>query len=513
MHLVTGPDIETESGLSRYLCPFQIEGVLCDSRYQYTEKANRIGWTWLDALRNVRRRLAQPGRDYLFTTQNWNGALEYGRYLDFWINIYNLGKFVISKTEETITTRTTNERGETLALQEKVGVYKFDGGSRIILFSSSPWGIQTFEGDVGWDEAAFHDQQEKMWAAIATRLQWGFDVSVWSAHNGIGSWFNQVLGKLAKAPGSGWLCRKVTIYDAIEDGLVERINQRAGTNMTREEFLADCRKRALTPAIFAERFECNPSDAGSSIVPWSVVERSRVLDSITRAHLGDHEIRELFGSPSMDTKFRDKLMKQWMHTTFEDLAAKEKMRIGFDIAASGQGDLASLWIDAKTSRGLEHRGLLTTQTEDWDFLTVALMWFMQLPDAKGAGDSTGLGRQITWTAEQRCGGRFIGVPFSRNSKSEMGSRLMAELTSGQCLLAREEHDVAMDIFALQKQVVNNTLVFTESANPLNAASHCDMAWSKALASHADSGAGNTFSSAPLNPTKGRQSRLARFLGW
>ncbi len=513
MHIATSPDIESDKALSRYLCPFQVEGVLCNARYQYTEKANRIGWTWLDALRNVRRRLAQPGRDYLFTTQNWNGALEYGRYLDFWINIYNLGRFVISRSEETIVTHHKNERGETVAMQEKVGIYKFDGGSRIILFSSSPWGIQTFEGDVGWDEAAFHDSQEKMWAAISTRLQWGFDASVWSAHNGIGSWFNQVLGKLAKAPDSGWHCRKITIYDAIADGLVEKINERAGMSMTREAFLADCRKRALTPAIFSERFECNPADAGASIVPWSVIERSRTLPDITRRHLHDHEVKTLFGLPEQGTTRRARLMRDWLMQQFGALDAKEKIRVGFDVAASGQGDLASFWIDAKTARGLEHRALLTTQTEDWDFLTAALLWFMQLPDARGAGDSTGLGRQITWTAEQRSGGRFLGVPFTRTSKSVMGSLLMTQLTSGECHLASKHDDIAMDIFSLQKSVQSNTLVFEATQNPLNAASHCDMAWSKALAAHADAGAGAPFGFSPVPRDRGRASRLRRVLGW
>ncbi len=514
MHIVTTPSPETDTGLSRYLCPYQVEGVLCDARYQYTEKANRIGWTWLDALRNVRLRLAHPKRDYLFTTQNWNGALEYGRYLDFWINIYNLGKFVISRGEENMTFRYTNEKGEQVAIQEKVGIYHFDGGSRIILFSSSPWGLQTFEGDVGWDEAAFHDQQENMWAAISTRLQWGFNASVWSAHNGIGSWFNQVLGKLAKAPDSGWHTRKVTIYDAIEDGIVEKINERAGTNMTRDQFLIDCRKRALTPAIFAERFECNPADAGSSIVPWSVIERARVIPTITRQHLLDHQIKDIFGLPERSTTLRKEKMMRWMDSNFGHLIAKEKMRLGFDVAASGEGDLASFWLDAKTPRGLEQRGLLTTQTEDWDFLSAALKWFIdKLPDFKGAGDSTGLGRQITWDAEQRSGGRFIGVPFTASSKSIMGSRLMNQLTAGECLLPKGEPDVAMDIFSLQKSVRGGNVVFDATANPLNAASHCDMAWSKALSAHADSGESATFSSAPLSSKSSRKSRLSRFLGW
>jgi phage FluMu gp28-like protein len=350
---------------------------------------------------------------------------------------------------------------------------------------------------------------------LSTRIQFGFDYHVWSAHNGMGSWFNQVLGKIAKKPGSGWHCRKITIYDVVEEGLVEKINERAGTNMTREEFLLDCKRRALTPAIYAERFECSPSDSGSSIVPWGTIERARDVDGIMRWHLGDDKVRALFGLPTENEKVRVREMNQFMDNAFGPLKFfKERFRVGFDVAASGKGDLASIWVDGKTARGLEHRALLTTQTEDWDFLTTALMWFMKnLPDALGRGDSTGLGRQITLTAEQRTGGRFQGVPFTRGTKSAMGSRLMNQLSSGECWLAKGEDDVAMDLFALQKTVQGGLLVFEATQNPLNAASHCDMAWSKALAAEADAGeTTGVFSSAKV-PGGGRKGRLAKMLGW
>lgn len=484
MH-ITKPDIESEKQLSRYLLPMQVEAVLNEARYQYDEKCNRCGWSWTMALKDVRKRLMVPGRDCLFTTQNWNGAVEFGRYIDQWLAVYDLGRFVISTNEETITVYKDDGKGGKVAVQEKVGIYKFDGGSRIILFSSSPWAIQTFEGDVRWDEAAFHEHQEQMHAALSTRIQFGYDYHVWSAHNGMGSWFNQVLGKIARAPGSGWHCRKITIYDIIAEGLVEKINARAGTNMTRDEFLADCRRRALTPAIFAERFECNPADSGSSIVPWGVVE-SRRDQVITRNHLGDAAIKEAFGPADEDQERRVRLMGEWMAAHFgQALKKPAHYRLGFDVAASGQGDLASFWIDQKTGSRYEQRALLTTQTEDWHFLKSALYWFMDRPGMMGAGDATGLGKQITWEASQKYSGRFIGVPFTVSSKSKMGTRLMTQLQSGDRRLALSNDDVAMDIYSIQKKTQGTQIVFTTTTNPLNSASHGDMAWSAALSSEID----------------------------
>lgn len=485
MLIKTAPDIETEKGLSRYLLPLQVEGVLNDARYQYTEKCNRCGWSWIMALKDVRKRIMNPRRDCLFTTQNWNGAVEFGRYIDQWLAAYDLGRHLISSGEEWITVHKDDGKGGKIAVQEKVGIYKFDGGSRIILFSSSPWAIQTFEGDVRWDEAAFHEQQEQMHAALSTRIQFGYDYHVWSAHNGMGSWFNQVLGKIARAPGSGWYCRKVTIYDVIEQGLVEKINARAGTNMTREEFLADCRRRALTPAIFAERFECNPSDSGSSIVPWGVIEARRD-QAIIREHASDAWIKSRFGAADVAKERRMRLMRDWLTERFGALLSKPAhWRLGFDVAASGKGDLGSFWIDQKIGDTYEHRGLLTTQTEDWHFLKTALGYFMDVPGMKGAGDATGLGKQITWEASQDYSGRFIGVPFTVGNKSRMGTRIMTQLQNGDRRLATGNDDVAMDIFSVQKKSEGSQVTFTTTANPLNAASHGDMFWSAALSSEID----------------------------
>ena len=484
MLIQTRPSFETEKGLSRYLMPLQVEAVLDESRYQYDEKCNRCGWSWTMALKDVRKRIMVKNRDCLFTTQNWNGAVEFGRYIEQWLTLYDLGKHVLSRGEEWITVQKDDGKGGKIAVQEKVGFYNFDGGSRIVLFSSSPFAIQTFEGDVRWDEAAFHEHQEQMHAALSTRIQFGYDYHVWSAHNGMGSWFNQVLGKIARAPGSGWKCRKITIYDVIEQGIVEKINARAGTKMTREEFLEDCRRRALTPAIFAERFECNPADSGSSIVPWGVIERCRD-QTITREHLKDAEIKTLFGPPDGDEGSRVRMMNEWMEAKFGAWLKPAHYRLGFDVAASGEGDLASFWIDRKNGSRYEQCALLTTQTEDWHFLKTALFWFLRRPGMKGAGDSTGIGKQITWEATQKFSGSFIGVPFTLTSKSRMGTRLMTQLQSGERRLAQKHDDVAMDIYSMTKTTQGSQISFKATANPLNAASHGDMACSAFLTPEID----------------------------
>jgi len=45
--------------------------------FALAEKSVRVGWTFCDAFKNVRKRLRYPNRDYLFATRDYQSALEY----------------------------------------------------------------------------------------------------------------------------------------------------------------------------------------------------------------------------------------------------------------------------------------------------------------------------------------------------------------------------------------------------------------------------------------------------
>jgi phage FluMu gp28-like protein len=159
-------------------------------------------------------------------------------------------------------------------------------------------------------------------------------------------------------------------------------------------------------------------------------------------------------------------------------------RLGFDVAASGQGDLAVIYIDEVKGSDLWLSALLTARTEDWHFLKTALFFFLQnLRSVQGAGDETGLGRQICWEAAGRFGSRFLKVNFA-SRKHDLGFALMNQLATAQKRFPRSEQDIAQDYFALRKVHTGTRWTFVEDHNTLNPASHCDIAWAGALATHA-----------------------------
>ncbi len=107
----------------------------------------------------------------------------------------------------------------------------------------------------------------------------------------------------------------------------------------------------------------------------------------------------------------------------------------------------------------------------------------ELLNVRAAGEESGLGRQICGEAAQQFSWNFTSVNFS-SKKHDLGFTLMNQLSVAQKRIPRSQQDIAQDYFALRKSFNGNKWAFSEGRNALNPASHCDIAWAGALASHA-----------------------------
>lgn len=493
------PALSIDSGdkkLSRYFLPHQMVWIRDEARMRFAEKSVRIGWTYADAFKNVRKRLLNKNRDYLFATKDQASAVEYLQTCETFAKIFNFAKSIVSRGMDSVKIPAKDDKGNSFIEEVKFGFIKFDNGSRILAFSSNPYAMAVFGGDVGLDEFAKHQNAEKLWETAQGRITWGYDLGIWSAHDGTDTLFYQ-FAQEARAGKGGWSYYRVTMEDAVELGLVEKINQVMGTTFTREAFIQDCKNRARLPEIYEQAYNCNPTGSTSAIVPWAQIENCRQDYAIERLHLEANQVAELFGvfRPESQTA-REVKIAQFIRAAFPKLfSTTATYRLGFDVAASGQGDLASIYVDQKESGRLKLKGLLTCRTDDWNFLKTALWTFHRaLPALQAAGDETGLGRQICWETTAQFPGIFTGVNFA-SEKHDMGFALMNQLAVAEKVFPKGEPDIAQDYFGLRKIYQGKRWVFTEVRNLLNAASHCDIAWSGALSSKADSTGGGGFWSA------------------
>jgi len=346
--------------------------------------------------------------------------------------------------------------------------------------------MSVYGGDVGLDEFAKHPNAQLLWQTAQGRVSWGHDMAVWSSHQGEDTLFNQ-FAQQARAGKPPWnLYYRVTMTNAIDLGLIDVINRTRGTQLNPAQFVADCQARSGTEEIFQQTYMCNPVPGGAGIVDWSAIERCRSDYAIERVHLEADKVLQQFGetSPSQEAA-REHLIEQFLRKNFSKiLAARSQYRLGFDVAASGKGNLSSFYIDEVKGAQLWLQALLTFHTEDWHFLSTVLHFFLKnLRNVQGAGDARGLGQQICWEAARQYSGRFFSVNFT-SKKQDLGFALMNQLSAGEKCFPRGEPDIAADYLALRKTFVGSKWVFSEGRNSHNPASHCDIAWAGALATYA-----------------------------
>jgi phage FluMu gp28-like protein len=338
------------------------------------EKSVRIGWTFCDGFKNVRKRLHRK-RDYLFVTKDYPSALEYMNQAYNFAELFELTRAIVSHGEEYHRIPRLDPQGNPTGFTDeiKMGVLKFDNGSRILAFSAHPQAMAVYGGDVGLDEFAKHPNAQLLWQTAQARVTWAGDLAVWSSHEGEDTLFNE-FAQQARAGAEPWnLYYRVTMPDAIELGLLDLINRVQGASLTPEHFLADCRARSTSEEIFQQSYMCNPLGAATNhIVDWSALERCRFDYQIERAHLEHERVLQLFSHHNSSLeKQREQKIHEFLRRTFPNLLAgkpgssSRKFRLGFDVAASGVGDLGAIYIDEPNGDELWLRALLTTRTEDW----------------------------------------------------------------------------------------------------------------------------------------------------
>ncbi|HWV99200.1 MAG TPA: terminase family protein [Candidatus Acidoferrum sp.] len=491
--------LDSDATLARHFLPYQVHWIhaeepihaLGKQAFAFAEKSVRIGWTYADAFKNVRKRLLHKKRDYLFATKDWPSALEYMNQVYEFAELFNLTGTIVSRGEEPLQVPRFGPDGAKTSFTDeiKIGTIKFDTGSRIIAFSSNPYAMAVHGGDVGLDEFAKHPNAKALWQTAQGRVALGHDAAVWSSHDGEDTLFNEFAQQARAGKGPWNLYYHITLPDALDRGLLDLINRSRSAPISREQFIADCQARAGSEEIFQQSYMCNPLGAtAASIVEWSAIERCRADYQIERIHLEDLDVRQHFGQcePS-NHESRQRQIYAFIHKSFPNLfssSSSKKIRLGFDVAASGQGNLAAFYLDEDKSPELWLRALLTCRTDDWHFLGCVLFCFLEeLPSIRGAGDESGLGQQICWEAANQFGTRFLKVNFA-SKKQELGFALMNQLASGEKRIPRSEADIAADFFALRKFHTGTRWTFSEGRNSLNPASHCDIAWAAALASYA-----------------------------
>src|SRR5882724_6451109 len=172
-------------------------------------------------------------------------------------------------------------------------VLQFANGRRIYCLSSNPNALAGKCGHVKLDEFALHPDQRLLYRVAKPVTTWGGTLSIISTHRGTGTLFNELIGDiLEQGNPMGWRVHTVSLESAVEQGLVEKINEKTDRHESRADFIRRLKSECIDEEQWLQEYCCIPADESSAFLSYEMLnaceERNLRLMSFDQllSHLG-----------------------------------------------------------------------------------------------------------------------------------------------------------------------------------------------------------------------------------
>jgi len=427
----------------KYFLPYQTRYLQDPSRFKIVEKSRRIGFTFVQAYEDVRDCVRTKGYPVWFSSADESAAKEFILYCEQWAKVFdvvakNLGEQVI------------DEKNGAKAL-----VLELLSGSRIHAMRSNPKGFRSKGGKVVLDEFAWHDDQDALWKASRPTITWGYPIRILSTHNGKGCRYFRTLDdaktKLAQGRTVPWSVHTVDIFQAVADGLADKILKRPLTESERQAWIEEQRETCLDEETWQQEFCCIPVDEATAFLTYDLI--ATVEDALA-------------GDPS--------------------LYAGGDAYVGIDIGR--RRDLFVIWVLERVGDVLWTREVVALKGASFAAQDAEMDRVMRSYTVRRVCmDQTGMGEKPVEDAQARHGAYLVeGLVFTGAVKQDLANGLKRVFEDRQ-FRAPKNSDVRDDFHAVKKitTVAGNVRFDAERTEQ----GHADRMWSAALAVHAASDAG------------------------
>lgn len=436
--------LPTPEAESSYFLPYQLRWLDDDSPLKLMEKSRQIGMTYVDAYDSVIKasHATKPAdvyvssRDLVTTRLYLEQCAHWARFLN--VAAEDIGEQIIY-----------NEKKQITAL-----VLRFASGCRIYSLSSEPDALVGKHGHIKLDEFAAHEKPRLLYRYAMPCTTWGYQLSILSTHRGRECVFNQIITEITqKGNPMRWSHHRVTIQDAIAQGLVEKINQKSGRNDSAETFQANLRAKCMDEEQWLQEFCCVPADESSAFITYEMLATCEAANCMKPLS---------YLQSSADWKVGA--------TTFYvgvDVARKEHLCV-IDVGER-IGDV--VWDRLRIE--LQNQTFTEIEHELWPIL--------ELPQVKRCCiDATGLGMQLAERAKARFGWKVEPISFTQSMKEELAFTLRCAFED-RTVRIDTDPKLRADLRGIKKEVTSagNIRFVGESED-----SHCDRFWAKALRQHA-----------------------------
>ncbi len=471
-----------------YFLPYQERWILDESPLKLYEKSRRTGITFATSYRCIQKCLREKANS---TFTQWVSSRDELTAREFIVDYIAMWARKANEIARGIANGLDGGNAE--VIDEKHGltalVVKFKNGARIVSLSSNPMAFAGKGGDVLIDEMDLHENQSALYAMAYPCVTWGNQLEIVSAYSADGSEHTE-FARLCRLAKNGNPMRfsfhRTTLDDAIQEGFVDKVNAvkaaRGRKMQTPEEFRETIRRGCLSLNAFESQYCCIPNRAAGEqlIAAANLGSSSEKLDVLRLDLYGDGG-----GAGGIDP-----VCQPYTDPGFWSAGlAPGRYALGWDIARTG--DISSLWINRCTGGTNTLAALVTMRNCKFESQRrIAEAVFGALPEAVGCGDATGLGMSSCEALSLRYPDRFRGVNFSA-SKIALGTNMQSVFEKGLQKLPDDAPEITADFTGIRKSATSGgRLIFTESKNELLPDSHCDLAWSAALALFAAETLGN-----------------------
>ena len=436
-------DAQQETPDQPYFMPFQRAWLGDTSQIKFWEKSRRIGATYCQAWEDVRDLIENEETGMLSQPKVWfssadeSAAREYIDYCAHWCSFLNLAA---DKMGETVLDRDKDVKALVLELPG-VGV--------INALSSNPARFRSKGGKAIVDEYAWHKNQEQMWDAVHPLTTWGDPLRVLSTHNGKRLFYRMIEEmRVGRRPGT---VHSVTIVDAVEDGLLDRIKGRSTTPDERQAWLKQKRQECRDEEQWLQEYMCTPVDAADAFLTYDMIaacEDGGVLWS---------------GPPS------------------NNLHAEGDLYMGFDVGR--RNDLSVIWVVEQIGPMLFTRAVRILEKMPFRAQREVFDQYMQHPRMRRACiDETGIGMQLAEEAVHDYGRyRVEPVTFTSAWKEEAAYELRRQVEE-KTIIVPQAQALRDDLHSVKKSVTTAGNLRFEVSGSTDG--HADRFWAAALACHA-----------------------------
>ena len=249
---------------SELLLPYQKAWILDKSQLRIFNKSRQIGFSFTVALDGALDCVARK-RLKIFLSRGQRQSIELGR-----------------KAKEHIDALALIERnagGATLEFEKPGGL--FEGveirqtninlpstGARMIFLPANPDTARGYSGDVTLDEFAFHQDPKAIYAAVYPSITRGYGIGIGSTPFGESGMFYELCEK-----DSGYSKHKVSIYDAVEQGLAASVGD------TDEHFIQVLRDGCPDEDVWQQEYCCQFISDATSFIPWDLITAAESIDA------------------------------------------------------------------------------------------------------------------------------------------------------------------------------------------------------------------------------------------